>query len=149
MEVQFIEHGSAAYIGAAQLRYRVFYQPHGVDEDIINTQEEADDCHVAILQERSRQVLAYGRLAHTAQQCTVHQMVVEPEWQGQGLGTLVLQILLERAKQLGCNSASLNARVAQAGFYERHGFQSVGDVFPSAATGVDHVTMETQIRHDS
>lgn len=149
MEVHFIEHGSEAYLGAANLRYRVFYQPHGLNEDITTTQDDAQDCHVAILQEGSKQVLAYGRLAHTAEQCSVHQMVVEPDWQGQGLGTLVLQILLERARQLGCKSASLSARVPQVGFYERHGFQLVGDAFPSATTGVIHVKMEAELHHES
>lgn len=155
MEVRFIEHGSAAYTAAAKLRYRVFYQPNGCDEVITQTQDDAQDCHVAILQTdgpESDAVVAYGRLAQsqeTPEHFSLQQMVVEPAWQGKGLGTLLIQILMERAKQLGATYVSLNARVPQTGFYERQGFQAVGEVFPSVATGVDHIKMEVQIEHES
>lgn len=115
MELRFIDYGSEAYWAAAKLRYRLFYQPHGIAESIVQTGDDAQALHVVIQQNRS--VLAYGQLAHpTGRQFTVHQMVVEPAWQRQGLGRLVLQALLDRAKQLGGRSVSLNARVAQLGF---------------------------------
>ena len=142
--LQLIDYGSEAYLAAAKLRYRLFYEPHGLDESIVQTGKDAEDCHVAVI-EQDGQVLAYGRLAQTGEHFSIYQMVVEPAWQGQGLGTQVLQALVAVAEQRGAKSVSLNAKVSQQGFYERHGFERMSAVFASVTTGVPHVKMEKRL----
>lgn len=140
MELRWIEHDSQAYRAAAKLRYRLFYQPHGIDEAIVHTGEDVQDSHAVI--EQDGQVLAYGRLAQdNAVEFRVLQMVVEPAWQGLGLGKWLLQALTTLAKQQGGLLVSVNARVTQVGFYNKQGFEACGEIFASASTGVPHISM--------
>ena len=141
--LQFIDYGSEAYLAAAKLRYRLFYEPHGLEESIVQTAKDAEDCHVAVTTDG--QVLAYGRLAQTGEHFSIYQMVVEPAWQGKGLGTQVLQALVAVAEQRGAKSVSLNAKVSRQGFYERHGFERMSAVFASVTTGVPHIKMERRL----
>jgi len=77
-------------------------------------------------------------------------MVVEPAWQGRGLGRQVLKALMALAEQRGGRSLFLNARANQTGFYEQQGFMPVGEeTFASATTGVSHIKMEKQLEHNS
>ena len=147
MELKFVEYGSEAYLAAAKLRYRLFYQPHGLDESIVQTGKDAQDCHVVI--EQDSQVLAYGRLTQAGEQFSVYQMVVEPAWQGQGLGRWLLKTLVDVAEQRGAQSVHLNARVSQMGFYERQGFEPASEVFASVSTGVPHLKMERRLKTDA
>ncbi len=140
VKLRWIDYDSEAYWTAAQLRYRLFYQPHGIDEAILHTGEDAEGNHAVI--EQDGQVLAYGRLAQRdATQFQILQLVVEPTWQGQGIGAWLLQGLLALAVQQGGQRVSLNARVAQVGFYEKQGFETCGEAFDSVSTGVPHIKM--------
>lgn len=72
-------------------------------------------------------------------------MVVEPEYQRQGLGTIILTTLIATASDRGASIIVLNARVAKVQFYKKHGFQSIGEVFASTSTGVPHIKMQRKI----
>jgi predicted GNAT family N-acyltransferase len=72
-------------------------------------------------------------------------MVVEPEYQRQGLGTLILETLIATASDRGASIIVLNARVVKVGFYQKHGFQSIGEVFASPSTGLPHIKMRKKI----
>ncbi len=145
MALEFVVYGSEAYWAAAKLRYRLFYQPHGIAESIVQPSEDAQDLHVVMQQNGS--VLAYGRLSQAGNNFQIYQMAVEPTWQGQGLGRRVLQSLVNEARQRGGRSLSLNARVNPAGFYEKQGFQSIGGIFASRATGLPHISMRKKLKH--
>jgi len=148
MDVRWISYGSDAYWTAADLRYRLFYQPHGIDRSIVCTGEDSADDHAVL--EQNGQILAYGRLAQRGRtEFQILQMVVETAWQGRGLGRQVLKALMTLAERQGGRSLFLNARADQAGFYEQQGFMPVGEeVFASAATGVSHIKMEKQLEHN-
>ena len=61
-------------------------------------------------------------------------MVVEPECQGQGFRAHILQALIEVAVERGANRLVLKARVSKVGFYQKFGFEPVGEVFASPFT---------------
>ncbi len=69
----------------------------------------------------------------------VGRMAVAAAWRGQGVGSALLQALIERARDLGHAQVVLNAQVHAAGFYARHGFVQQGGVFDDA--GIPHVEM--------
>ncbi|MPZ11620.1 MAG: GNAT family N-acetyltransferase [Kiloniellaceae bacterium] len=82
----------------------------------------------------------YGS-AFGALQWRLRGMASEPALQGRGLGGQVLDFgIAEIARRLaaaGEDSAALwcNGRSGAQGFYERHGFTPVGDVFETPGTG--------------
>jgi predicted GNAT family N-acyltransferase len=144
--LKFIEYGSEEYSQAAILRYRLFYQEHDIPfESIFNPQEEKD-LHLAITATPANRLLAYGRLGQNSlNEFQIYQMVVVPEYQGHGLGMRLLQGLLEAAIERGANLVILNARVTKMQFYQKFGFNPVGEVFASSMTGVPHIKMHKEI----
>lgn len=144
-QLKFVEYGSSEYQQAARLRYRLFYQEHGIAFESIFDPQEKQSLHL-VIKANSDLVLAYGRLDRkSCDEFQIYQMVVEPEYQRQGLGTIILQTLIAIATERGASLIVLNARVAKMRFYEKHGFKSIGEVFASASTGVPHVKMQKKI----
>lgn len=144
-QLKFIKYGSDEYYQAARLRYRLFYQECNIlFESIFDSQEE-NDWHLAIITNVRNQVLAYGRLSQNFDEFQIYQMVVEPKYQGLGIGKLILQELIKTATLQGARFLILNARVTKVPFYEKFGFETMGKVFPSSSTGVPHIQMQKMI----
>jgi predicted GNAT family N-acyltransferase len=143
--LKLIQYGSDEYNQAAQLRYQLFYREHGIPFELIFDAHEEQDLHLAITARSDNRVLAYGRLGQTHfNEFQIYQMVVLPEYQGQRLGTRLLQGLIEAAIERGADRVVLNARVTKIQFYQKLGFKRVGDVFASSMTGVPHIKMQRE-----
>lgn len=65
-------------------------------------------------------------------------MATDPEYVSQGFGAMLLQAGRRHARSIGAEVVWANARVSALGFYERAGFDVVGPVFVTAATGLEH-----------
>jgi len=107
------------------LRWRVlrapWNQPRGSEKD----DRETDSEHFMIVGPDSK-ALAVGRLhLNTPAEAQVRFMAVDPQAQGQGLGSLVLRECERRARAAGATSIVLNARDDVQGFYVRHGFVAI------------------------
>lgn len=81
---------------------------------------------------------------HTMQS-TAHigRMAVLKPYRQQGIGSLMLETLLEQAGLPGVEGIELNAQTSAIGFYQRYGFIAVGDEFPDA--GIPHYKMVLDI----
>ncbi|MGK7934957.1 MAG: GNAT family N-acetyltransferase [Xenococcaceae cyanobacterium] len=145
-QLKFVDYGSLEYQQATKLRYRLFYQKHNIPFESIFNLQEKQHLHLVITNKPQNKILAYGRLDRkSADEFQICQMVVEPEYQRQGLGTLILKTLTEVAINQGASLVTLNARVAKMKFYQRYGFEIMGEVFASSSTGVPHIKMQKQI----
>lgn len=145
-QLKFVEYGSLEYQQAAQLRYRLFYQEHGIPFESIFAPQEKQNLHLVIITKMHNQVLAYGQLKQkNYDEFQICQMVVEPEYQRQGLGTLILKTLTKVAINKGASLVILHARVTKVQFYQRCGFEAIGEVFASLSTGVPHIKMQKKI----
>ncbi len=145
-QLKLVEYGSDEYHRAAQLRYHLFYQEHNIPFESIFDPQEKQDLHLAITANSGNRVLAYGRLGQNSlDEFQIYQMVVVPECQGQGLGMRILQALTEVAIERGASRLVLNARVTKVKFYQKFGFESVGEVFASSTTGVPHIRMRKEM----
>jgi N-acetylglutamate synthase-like GNAT family acetyltransferase len=65
-------------------------------------------------------------------------MAVAHRLQGSGVGATVLAAGIERARISGCAYVWARARDNALYFYERRGFETVGDQFVDDATGLGH-----------
>ncbi len=73
-------------------------------------------------------LLAYGALLVVAGTADVQRVVVDPEHRRHGLGHAVLQHLLDRARDRGCQEVLLEVRegnTAAVGLYTGHGFVEI------------------------
>ena len=145
-QLKFIEYDTYEYRQAAELRYRLFYREHGIPYKSIFEPQELRSQHLVITSYTKNRVLAYGRLdSQNFNEFRICQMVVEPEYQRQGLGTTILLELVKVATEHKANLVVLNARVAKMQFYQKHGFEPVGEIFPSSSTGVFHIKMQKKV----
>ncbi|MGF1540447.1 MAG: GNAT family N-acetyltransferase [Pleurocapsa sp.] len=142
MLIKNIELNSEEYQQACQLRYQLFYQPHGLSFDSVFNNQETDSIHLGIIDRNC--LVAYGQLTEkNEREYQIAQMVVRPERQRQGLGKTLLTELIAIAQQKNANQIILDARISALNFYRQLGFQKIlGTEHPSATTGVPHTYMQ-------
>jgi predicted GNAT family N-acyltransferase len=138
---RFVAHGSGEWLQARDIRYALFFQSHGLVPTIMDDDHEAVAFHLVAL--AADRVVGYGRLIALGEgEFQISQMVVPGAHQRQGIGTVILQNLMRKALDGGAQSIVLEARLPAVGFYERAGFVRCGVAYPSAKTGIPHVTMK-------
>ena len=71
-------------------------------------------------------------------------MAIRPDYQGQGLGHLLLAHLEERARRLGLASMMLQAREKAVNFYERAGYRVVEKSYVLFGE-IQHYRMEKEL----
>jgi predicted GNAT family N-acyltransferase len=142
MLIKQIELNSEIYQQACQLRYQLFYQPHGLSFDSVFNTQETESIHLGTIEQNL--LVAYGQLTQqNAQIYKIGQMVVHPHYQRQGLGKELLAELIAIAKQKNANKIVLDARISAINFYQQLGFRKIlGTEHPSATTGVPHIYMQ-------
>jgi predicted GNAT family N-acyltransferase len=96
--------------------------------------------HLACVQ--NQEVLGYGRLTfENIDIAVISQLVVKENFQKKGIGKELLKHLMALSKEKGYKKVVLNAKIEAKGFYEKLGFFSEGDTFPSKKTGLSHIKM--------
>jgi predicted GNAT family N-acyltransferase len=73
----------------------------------------------------------------------IGRMAVLQEWRRKGVGALLLQALMEQARQCGHTRVRLHAQAYAAGFYRRYSFEVSGPDFMEA--GIAHVPMQCDL----
>jgi predicted GNAT family N-acyltransferase len=131
---------SDLYHQALDLRYELFFRGHNLPREILIDEYEEASKHIVIVDDES--LIAYGRLTDLGEGIyRLSQIVVKPQEQGKGYGSMILKALVERVKNDGGKKIILNASTTATALYEKHGFRSNGEVFLSKSTGVPHVQM--------
>jgi predicted GNAT family N-acyltransferase len=69
----------------------------------------------------------------------IGRMAVVSGWRKKGVGSELLKALLARAAALQLREVRLHAQLHAIPFYERHGFEQIGDEFMEA--GIPHMEM--------
>ena len=124
---------------AAQVRTEVFVREQGIPAEL---EWDADDrlCLHCVAFDGDEPV-ATGRLLPDGH---IGRMAVLAGWRRSGLGGAILERLVDAAREHGHVQAMLNAQRYVEAFYERHGFQTVGQPFQEA--GIEHVAMRRALR---
>ena len=73
----------------------------------------------------------------------IGRMAVLKNWRKKGVGSAMLQRLLDEIRNKGIQYAVLNAQIGAADFYRRFGFQAEGEEFLDA--GIPHVRMVLEV----
>lgn len=111
-----------------------------IDEQKVPLSEEWDEldprCHHVLARDRERRAIGTGRLTPDGK---IGRMAVLPAWRGIGVGTAILRVLIEQARELGLPAVRLHAQRHAIGFYEKFGFEAYGEEFSEA--GIPHRRM--------
>ena len=120
------------------IRERVFVQEQAVPLEM--EWDEYDQHAYHLLAFADDQAVATARLLANGK---IGRMAVLPEWRHQGIGSLLLLHLIDKARQDGHTQVVLSAQVAAIPFYERLGFIVTSDTYEDA--GIPHRDMQLRL----
>jgi predicted GNAT family N-acyltransferase len=133
---------SADWAEVAALRTRVFVEEQGVPPEIERDAADATAVHV-LSRDAGGRVVATGRLLVDGATARIGRMAAAADVRGRGHGAAVLAELHRQAVLRGAVEVELHAQLPARRFYERAGYEPVGEVYEEA--GIAHVTMRHRI----
>ena len=119
---------------ASPIRFTVFCEEQGVPREIELDEHDAVSVHALVFDEGKP--VATGRLLPDGH---IGRMAVLKDWRNRGLGGLMLQRLIEKARERGDKQIVLSAQVHAVPFYRAHGFVPQGSEYMEA--GIRHQQM--------
>lgn len=125
-------------VALRDIRTAVFIYEQQVPEDLEWDEFDPVSLHVLALNSND-QPIGTARLLPDGH---IGRMAVLKEWRGKGVGSAILQRILEESSHRGMQKAMLNAQMAAIKFYEKFGFQVSGEEFMEA--GIPHIKMILQ-----
>lgn len=127
-----------------KLRYEVLRKPWSQTIESATDQLEEKSIN-AFIQNNKGVFIACGRLQENENKIgQIRFMAVEQNYQGKGLGKLIITSLEEKAKELKLNKIQLQARENAVSFYENNGYVMIEKTF-LLWDQIQHFLMEKQI----
>ena len=135
------------YAQERELRFRVLREPLQMPKGSEKHTHEEDLWHLVGIQEE--RVIGCVLLLPSVDKKSgrLLQMAVVPSLQGQGVGAQLVANLEKRAREENFDEIRLHARAVAFPFYEKLGYQYVGDFFEEV--GVPHRAMAKNLLHGS
>lgn len=127
----------------ARLRYDALYREWGLPRSLSEDTDGRSYRHIAVFD--GHRMVGYARLHLETAEPQISQVAVARDRRGEGIGALLVETLVEMARQEGRAEVFLDARVHVIGFYERLGFEVVGEEFLSKRTGTPHRRMRLAV----
>ncbi len=110
-----------------QIRRDVFVREQGLTRSVYD--EPDDRVSVHVVAQSGGQILGTGRLTFIRDEAQIAWLAILKPARGTGAGKAIMQHLLEIAAEHPVQYVSLNAQTHALGFYERFGFESIGNRF--------------------
>ncbi|MGH8225671.1 MAG: GNAT family N-acetyltransferase [Gammaproteobacteria bacterium] len=117
-----------------EVRTRVFIEEQRVPVALEWDEMDADCVHALAFADDAP--IGTGRLTPDMH---IGRMAVLAEWRGRGVGSRLLEILMQAARERGDMVCRLNAQTHALDFYTRYGFRTEGEEFIEA--DIPHQTM--------
>ncbi len=128
-----------------EVREIVFIKEQGVPRELEWDGEDEHAYHFLAVNEAG-QAIGCARLLANGK---IGRMAVLAEFRGTGLGTRLLDAVIEHAKQLGLLTVHLHAQTHAEPFYRKSGFLPVGAAFLEAGIQHQGMTLELPIPFES
>lgn len=127
-----------------RLRYQTLRQPWGQPEGSERADDDATAIH-ALLVDDAGEAAGVCRLhLNTPQEGQLRFMGIRADQQGKQLGNLLLQYLEERARTLGAERLTLQARENAVNFYRRNGYEVIEKTYLLFGS-IQHYLMAKQL----
>jgi predicted GNAT family N-acyltransferase len=141
LRVDVIETTDDSYQAERELRNEVLLRPIGLP-DYAWEMRDGESCHIVARQGEAVVgcVLLWPDGGGRGQ---LMQMAVAESLQGQGVGRLLVDAVLKKAKELKLESVYCHARSNVIAFYSKLGFVGVGERFEEV--GLEHLMMVVEL----
>ena len=120
------------------MRFTVFVEEQGVPRDIELDDQDPLSLHAVVFEQGK--AIGTGRLLPDGH---IGRMAVLREWRNRGVGALMLDGLMMKAKERGDTEVALSAQVHAVPFYRAHGFVPDGAEYMEA--GIRHQAMKRRL----
>ena len=124
---------------ARPVREQVFVEEQKVPREL-ELDEWDECCEHAVACDSRGEAIGTARLQPDGR---IGRMAVLGEWRKRGVGSALLEALLERARKRSIRRITLHAQTHAAGFYRRFGFNERGEEFFEAE--IPHVEMTLEL----
>ena len=142
MALKIIDHGSPEYQQMVQLRNDILRKPLGLSFTQEELAKEKDEILIAAFEDEK--MLGCCMLVKSGGSTVrLRQMAVLNNLQGKGIGRALMQFAENIARDLGYKKLTMHARVTAVGFYEKLGYEVVGDMFEEVT--IQHNSMEKSL----
>ena len=128
MRFQQIDYGSPEYGLECDLRDRILRSPLGLTLSAQDLAHEDQALHFGLFTEAGL-IACVVAVAISPTTVKLRQMAVEPAYQGQGWGKVLLEQVEAVLRQRAVTRVVLHARRTAVGFYQRLGYQIEGPEF--------------------
>ncbi|HME52482.1 MAG TPA: GNAT family N-acetyltransferase [Candidatus Lokiarchaeia archaeon] len=123
------------------LRYKVFMLEQEFHEDI--EIDEHDDAAIHLFVDNGATAAATLRLFWNGDDIMLGRMAVSKDFRGTGVGRALLKRAIEEARKLGGRYLMAHSQMQALGFYEKAGFEKIGDEFEEE--GVMHQLVRLEL----
>tara|TARA_R110001592_G_scaffold69029_3_gene211587 strand:- start:186 stop:1643 length:1458 start_codon:yes stop_codon:yes gene_type:complete len=138
-ELISIEYSSSLYKSALELRNEILRKPLGRSLDFVDLDGESEQQHFGIFGCENTLIACVSVKEISGKHHKLRQMAVAEKFQGQGVGAeLVASVERELIAQ-GVQEISLHARESAIKFYEKLGYNCIGNLFDEV--GISHKKM--------
>ena len=142
MALKQIDHGTKEYQQMVQLRNEVLRQPLGLSFSQDELAQEKDEILIGAFEDDK--MLACCMLSKAENKCLrLRQMAVQNNLQGKGIGASMLYFAETLSRDKGYKKLIMHARETAVGFYEKLGYNVVGDKFTEVT--IPHYVMEKRL----
>lgn len=139
MALKIIDHGSPEYMQMVHLRNEILRKPLGLIFTPEELDKEKDEVLIAAFEDEKILGCCMLKKFDTTT-VRMRQMAVLNNLQGKGIGRALMQFAENIARDLGYRKLMMHARITAVGFYEKLGYNVVGEVFFEVT--LPHHTME-------
>lgn len=133
--IRFTSENTTLASQALDIRKKVFVEEQGVHPTLENDHEDEAMHFLLFLLEKP---IATARWRETVKGIKLERFAVLPEFRNRGIGEIILKAVLEDVAPLE-KPIYLHAQTKAVSFYERNGFEKVGEQFTEA--GLEHYLM--------
>lgn len=142
MPVKQIDFGTKEYTQMLNLRQEILRRPLNMNLMDENLENEKHDILIGAFDEDM--MLGCCLLTHADNNTIqLRQMAVQNNLQGKGVGGTIMHYAENVARDRGYHKIMMHARISASGFYEKLGYQIVGDEFMEVS--VPHFIMEKNL----
>ncbi|RFM29709.1 GNAT family N-acetyltransferase [Deminuibacter soli] len=139
MAIKIIDHGTKEYRQMVELRHLILRKPLGLDFVQEELEKEKEDILIACFDDDKMEGCCM-LTDNGDKSARLRQMAVLSGLQGKGLGRVLMQFAENIARDRGFRKIIMHARKTAVGFYEKLGYQVVGEEYEEVT--VPHYTME-------
>jgi len=127
-----------------RLRYLTLRQPWGQPEGSERAPDDTTAIHAMLVTDAGEAVGVCRMHLQTPQEAQLRFMGIHDNYQGKGLGKLLIDYLEDKARTMGAEYMVLQAREKAVSFYERNGYQVVEKTHLLFGS-IQHYKMEKQL----